>query len=359
MKHEQNTVRLVFWELTKRCNLRCLHCRAEADESVFENELTTDQAFGVVDQIAGFASPILVLTGGEPLYRADVFDIAAYAHGRGLRTALATNGTMIDGSTVLRIRSSGISRVSISIDGKDAASHDGFRGIEGSFDRALKGARLLKNAGVEFQFNTTITRRNADEIDEIMTLAERCGAKALHIFMLVPVGCGVQIAESDMISKERYEEILRWFYRRSMQTDMELKATCAPHYYRIIRQEARKDGREITFQTHGMSAMTRGCLAGTGVCFISHRGDVQPCGYLPLTAGNVMQTPFREIWHNAGLFNDLRNLDALKGKCGLCEYRSYCAGCRARAYYATGDYMEEEPYCMYVPRRVESVKPHE
>lgn len=343
--------RLVFWELTKKCNLNCIHCRAESENSIYEGELSLDEIKAVIDDIASHYSPIMVLTGGEPLYRADIFQIASYAEIKGLKTALASNGTLIDRSMAERIRTAGIRRVSISLDGCTPESHDGFRGIPGSFENALRGINYLKEAGVEFQINTTISRRNVDEIEEIMKLAEGIGAKALHIFMLVPVGCGVEIAESEMISKEKYEEVLNWFYDRSRQTAMELKATCAPHYYRIIRQRAKSEGRTITFDTDGMSAMTRGCLAGTGVCFISHHGDVQPCGYLPVAVGNVRERPFHDIWENSEIFVSLRDLGNLSGKCGMCEYKTFCAGCRARAYYESGDYLADEPYCAYTPSR--------
>ena len=167
--------------------------------------------------------------------------------------------------------------------------------------------------------------------------------------MLVPVGCGVKIANTDMLSSEQYEDVLNWFYERAKETTLELKATCAPHYYRVIRQRARKEGRTLSFEQDGMAAMTRGCLAGSGVCFISHRGDVQPCGYLPLVAGNVLRDGFRNIWEQSELFLSLRDADRLGGKCGACGFRTVCGGCRARAYYATGRYLDEEPYCMYDP----------
>ncbi|MBN1497048.1 MAG: heme b synthase [Spirochaetes bacterium] len=344
--------RLVFWELTKECNLNCIHCRADAESATFEGELTLDDARRVITDIASQYTPILVLTGGEPLYRKDVFDIADAARSAGLPTALATNGTLIDREIALRIRDCGIRRVSISLDGSNAVIHDDFRGIPGSFDRALAGIVHLRDAGVEFQINTTISKRNAGDIENTMELAEEIGAKALHIFMLVPVGCGVQIADSEMISKEKYESILNWFYDRSKETRLELKATCAPHYYRIIRQRARAEGRTISVERDGMAAMTRGCLAGSGVCFISHRGDVQPCGYLPLVAGNVLRQPFHEIWSDSHLFRTLRDFDAMTGKCGYCEYRTVCGGCRARAYYETGDFLSDEPYCAYLPQRM-------
>ncbi|MDY6934732.1 MAG: heme b synthase [Spirochaetota bacterium] len=347
-----NNLRIVFWELTKKCNLKCKHCRAEAEDFDYQGELTTEEIKDVIDNISTFANPILILTGGEPLYRSDIFDIAKYAKTKEFRLALATNGTLIDSKLAESIKNSGFERVSISIDGKDAVSHDGFRGIKGAFDESLRGVGFLKEYEVDFQFNATITNRNVDEIEGILRLSEEMGAKALHIFMLVPVGCGVQIVETDMISKEKYEEVLNWFYDRSKETKLEFKATCAPHYYRIIRQRAKEEGREITFETDGLSAMTRGCLSGTAVCFISHKGDVQACGYLPLIAGNVLETPFRDIWEKSELFTNLRDLSKLKGKCGICEYKTFCAGCRARAYSEYNDYLAEEPYCVYIPKRL-------
>ncbi len=351
MKHgETGPPRLIFWELTKRCNLKCVHCRAEAGTADYR-EMDTFEVKKTIDDIASFAKPIMVLTGGEPLYRRDIFDIARHVVSRGLRAALATNGTLVDGMVAAEIKASGIERVSISIDGSDASVHDGFRGIPGCFDEAMRGAAKLREAGVDFQFNTTITRRNASGFEKVLSMAMESGARALHVFMLVPVGCGAEIAETDMLSGEEYERILGRLYELSRETGFEIKATCAPHYYRIIRQRAREEGRKITFETDGLSAVTRGCLAGTGVCFISHRGDVQPCGYLPLVAGNVRETQFREIWESSELFNGLRDFSRLTGKCGECEYVAFCGGCRARAYYETGSPFDEEPYCGYEPAR--------
>jgi len=341
--------RLIFWELTKRCNLACSHCRAESEDIDYDGELDFKDITRIIDDITVVSSPILVLTGGEPLYRGDIFDIASYAVSKGLRTALATNGTLIDKKAAQLIRAAGISRVSISIDGSDARTHDEFRGIPGSFDKAAQGAMLLKDEGVSFQFNVTITKRNAEQIDDILDFAVNSKAAALHVFMLVPVGCGVLIADTEMISAEKYEDVLNWFYDRSKNTQLEFKATCAPHYYRLIRQRANMEGRVLSMEQDGMAAMTRGCLAGSGVCFISHSGDVQPCGYLPLVAGNVLATPFKKIWEKSELFISLRKPDMLTGKCGVCGYRVVCGGCRARAYYATGGYLDEEPYCVHKP----------
>lgn len=355
MKAQKNELRLVFWELTKRCNLKCVHCRAEANEVQCE-ELPTETIIKTIDYIVKFAKPILVITGGEPLYRNDVFEISAYAKAKNLRVALATNGTLINDEVAKRIRNAGIARVSISIDGPDAQTHDSFRGVDGCFQEALRGARFLARNGVEYQFNTTITKRNVEKFEEIISFAKNHNAKALHVFMLVPVGCGAEIAETDMLTAEEYENVLNRLYDISQEMGFEIKATCAPHYYRIMRQRAKKEGRKISVETYGFSAITRGCLAGSGVCFISHKGDVQPCGYLPLVVGNICNTSFQEIWEKSELFLHLRDYSKLVGKCGICEYVAFCGGCRARAYFACGNVFDAEPYCLYVPARAQSAK---
>jgi len=365
--------RLVFWEVTEGCNLHCVHCRAVAAPVRNPEELTTEEALALVDEIAAFATPILVLSGGEPLYRPDIFEIATYATGKGLRVALATNGTLVTPEIAHRIRDAGVLRVSISIDGANEETHDEFRAIPGAFKRAIKGISNLREIGVSVQMNTTIARHNFKQAPQIMDLALKIGVDALHLFMLVPVGCGVEIAEEQMISSKEYEELLNWFYDRSRQVPIELKATCAPHYFRIMHQRAKEEraqGLPAAAPAHvsghpgghpsghpgghpggasGMHAMTRGCLAGSGVCFVSHKGEIFPCGYLPVSAGSVRRQPFKEIWETAPVFQELRDPNNLRGKCGRCQFRFVCEGCRARAYAATGDYLQEEPCCVYEP----------
>jgi radical SAM protein with 4Fe4S-binding SPASM domain len=328
--------------------------------------------------------------------------LARYAAGRGLRVALATNGTLVTEEIARRIVDSGVRRVSISLDGADAATHDAFRGIPGAFQAALRGFGNLKELGMSLQINMTIARHNAHQLPAVLELAKRLGADALHTFLLVPVGCGVDIAADQMVPAEEYEKILNWFYDRSREGEIELKATCAPHYFRVMRQRRATERRAATetsptaprpgrspegaigptemtmpgstglaihphatrtggghpsarfaapiHRGDGLHAETKGCLAGTGVCFISHQGEVYPCGYLPVLAGDLRRQSFREIWENAAVFQQLRNTDNLKGKCGYCEFRNICMGCRARAYAATGDYLDEEPFCIYQPR---------
>ncbi len=347
---EKNPLRLLFWETTSGCNLRCVHCRAVAQPERIEGELSTQECFKIIDDIVSFSNPILILTGGEPLYRPDFFEIAEYANSKGLRVAMATNGTLVTEEIAQKIKDVGIQRISISLDGSCAATHDAFRGIPGSYEAALQGFRNLKKMGLSVQFNTTVAKHNLHEMQDIMKLAVDIGADALHIFMLVPVGCGVEIAEEQMVSAETYEELLTWFYDESKKVPIELKATCAPHYHRVMRQRAKEDGTKLTIQSHGMAAVTKGCLAGSGVAFLSSKGQVQPCGYLPVKAGNIYEQSLKEIWESSEVFHDLRDPNNMKGKCGVCEYRMVCEGCRARAFAKDGDYLAEEPYCSYIPK---------
>jgi AdoMet-dependent heme synthase len=363
--------RLVFWESTAGCNLRCIHCRrVTLSEELTPQDLSTEESFRMIDQIAEIGKPIFVLSGGEPLFRPDIFEIAKYADDAGLIVALATNGTLIDEEVAAKIKTSGIQRVSISFDGPNAEIHDAFRNLPGSFDAAMNGAKLLREIGVPIQINTTVAKHNETQMEEMLQLAKDLDSTALHLFLLVPVGCGVDIAEDQMISAQEYERVLNWLYdTEQAEPDLQLKATCAPHYFRIMhtrKAEDKRNGvekplpashhRQVNGHPHGqMHAATKGCLAGTGVCFVSHKGEVFPCGYLPVEAGNVRKQEFGEIWQDSALFEELRDVDKLEGKCGICQFKSLCSGCRARAYGVTGDYLAEEPFCAYDPETREIV----
>ena len=349
-KPPANTIRLVAWETTRRCNLACKHCRAVAEDHPYDNELDTKASFRLLDQIKEVGDPIVILTGGEPLLRDDIFDIAAYGTQLGLRMVMAPNGTLITPDIARQMKVSGIKRINVSLDGSTAETHDTFRGIENAFDNAIQGIETAKAAGIEFQISTTITKTNLDQIPKILSLAETLGAVAHHIFLLVPTGRGKYIVETAISAKE-YEDTLNWFYDQREKTKLQLKATCAPHYYRILRQRARQDGKKVTFETHGLDAVTRGCLAGTGFCFISHVGRVQTCGFLDVTCGDITKQTFKEVWEKSHVFKELRDFDKLESKCGLCEFKRVCGGCRARAYEATGSYLAEEPLCSYQPAK--------
>jgi heme b synthase len=343
-------LRMVAWEITRGCNLSCLHCRALSGEGPYPGEFTTEECLQLVDDIASFSTPIVILTGGEPLLRPDVYRIAEYGTRKGLRMVLATNGTLLTEEKARMLVAAGIRRISISLDGADAESHDQFRGVNGSFEGGLRGIRYAKKVGLEFQVNTTITKHNLHQIPQILDLTVDLGAAAHHLFFLVPTGRGKELQEQ-AISPHDYEEVLNWFYEQRDQVSLHLKVTCAPHFYRILRQRARQEGKTITTKHYGLDAVTRGCMGGISFCFISSTGGVQPCGYLELDCGNVRDASLESIWAQCTFFKDLRDEDNYKGKCGYCEFRKVCGGCRARAFETTGDYLAEEPYCIYEPKR--------
>ena len=328
-------LRMVAWELTRSCNLACVHCRASSEGGPYPGELSTEECLKVMDEIASFSKPVIILTGGEPLLRPDIFNLARYGSQKGFRMVMATNGTLITEEIVKEMKASGIQRISVSLDGPNSETHDAFRKVKGAFEGSLRGIKMAKKGSLEFQINTTITQSNLHLIAEILRLAVDLGAVAHHIFLLVPTGRGKELKDQE-ISALDYEKILHWFYEQKDHTPLQLKATCAPHYYRILRQQAKKEGKRITPKEHGLDAMTRGCLGGLSFSFISHVGKVQPCGYLEVNCGNVKEKPFRDIWDHAEVFQKLRNIDLYQGKCGRCEFRKVCGGCRARAYEISG-----------------------
>ncbi len=351
-KHKPHQPRLVAWEVTKQCPLNCKHCRAQAAQGEFSGELTTDECYRVLDGIAAFAKPIMILTGGEPMARADIYDIAAYGTGLGLRMVMAPCGLLMNAENTKKMKEAGIRRISLSLDGADKQTHDSFRQADGSFEAVIQATRIARDAGLEFQINSTITKLNYGQIGEILDLATELGAVGFHPFLLVPTGRAKDMADYEIEPKE-YESLLTWIYERSRNSDMQIKPTCAPHYYRIFRQREKAAGRKVTYETHGLDAMSKGCLGGQSFAFISNTGSVQICGFLEIEAGDIRKEnyDFRPIWEGSELFGEMRNLDGYKGRCGICEYRRFCGGCRARAYAATRDYLEEEPYCVYQPVR--------
>ena len=329
--------RLVFWEIDKRCNLRCRYCRRDASSG---KGIAKTMAFQAVDSIAKNYNTLLVFSGGEPLLYEHIFEVAHHARMKGLTTAIATNGTLVDRDTALKIKEAGFHRAAVSLDGARAETNDSLRG-RGSFLKAVEGIRALAEAGVSVQINTTILRRNMNEMHEIHVLCSDLGADALHIFAFVPVGCGASVPEDERPSGDEYEKLLDEMADLSVKSKLEIKVTCAPHFHRVLKEAA-----PDYYKARGFG---KGCLAGSGVCFISSIGEVYPCGYLPVSAGNIFSGGFKDIWEGSELFATLRDTRRLKGKCAACEYAASCGGCRARAFAATGNYLEEEPDCSYQP----------
>jgi radical SAM protein with 4Fe4S-binding SPASM domain len=300
--------------------------------------------------------PVLVFSGGEPLCREDLFELVGQARSSGIIPALATNGTLVDATVAEQIRDSGIARVSVSLDGATAEVHDKLRRLTGSFERAIEGIGHLRDRKVPFQINVTLTKHNAEQLEDVYELAKSLGAVAVHIFMLVPVGCGQSLADTDMLSPEQYEKKMLDICRLDGRGELQMKVTCGPHYERVIRQQGLYKSRMEA--SHGGDAVpgrskyqgaSKGCLAGLGVLFVGHQGDVFPCGYLPVKCGNVLEDKLSDIWWNNEDLARMRNSSELEGRCGVCGYRQICGGCRGRAYAATGNYMAEEPFCAYVP----------
>lgn len=345
--------RLISWNLTFKCNLKCAHCYINANEGKGGEELSTEEGMMLIDQIAEVAKPTLILSGGEPLLREDVFELARYASKRGFKVTMGTNGTLLGDRVAKRLKSSGVRKIAISLDSSMPEKHDEFRGVKGSWERAVEGIRACRRNGIDVQINTTITQRNYNEIAGILDLAERLGAKDLHAFFLVPTGRGKGLEKAPAA----YEKMLVTILKEGMKHKINVKPTCAPQFARLVKQMGFKPRRR----------WSRGCIAGLSYCRVYPTGDVTPCPYLPISLGNVRERSFKEIWFDSKVLKALRDFNNLKGRCGACEYRDVCGGCRARAYGLTssaigvcdglheptglkGDYLAEDPWCAYRPK---------
>lgn len=340
-----HTLRILFWESTVRCNLSCAHCRRIETSETDRVDLTAEQAKRLFDQTAQLGQsqgwmPLMIFSGGEPLCRSDLFDLIENATARNIPCALATNGTLIDETIAEKIKAVDLQRVAVSLDGATPDVHNQLRRLDGAFESALSGIHLLRKHNVPFQINMTLTRSNVHQLDDMFALANRLGAAAIHLFMLVPVGCGGEYAKADRLSANDYEDLFVRIAHKQYTDPLEIKVTCAPHYERVVRQ-----------QVSAARRISKGCLAGTGVLFVGHTGTVFPCGYLPVDCGNILHTPLAKIWNDNPDLARMRDTEQLKGKCGRCEYQTVCGGCRGRAFAATGDYMQAEPLCIYDPNK--------
>ncbi len=343
----------IAWEIIGTCNLNCIHCRSASSVSSDFGDFDLERAFRLIDEIASFAKPTVVLTGGEPLLRDDWDEIARYGTAKGLRMCMATNGTLVTDEVCERMKASGIQIVSLSIDGSTPEIHDDFRRQPGAFEGVMNAIRLFKKHGIPFLINSSFTKRNQHDIENVYRLVKKLKPVAWYMFMIVPVGRGEEVME-ELISPEDYERILEWhFFMELEEKDMLVRPTCAPMYYRICAQLAKKHGidyrrRSLKFSTGG----AKGCVAAQSIAFIDCHGNVKPCSYFPLSGGNVFEEGFVKVWQDSELFNDIRDFSRYKGKCGACEFLRVCGGCRARAYAVYGDYMAEEPFCSYVPKKL-------
>lgn len=328
---------IVSWNTTNQCNMYCSHCYRDAGCKV-DDELSTAEAKTLLNQIACAGFKIMIFSGGEPLMRPDILDLIKYATSLKLIPVLGTNGTLITKSMANDLKLAGAKGVGISLDSLDSDKHDKFRSFKNAWQGAVDGMKNCREVGLPFQIHTTVMDWNQHELESITDFAVEIGAKAHHFFFLVPTGRAKTI-EEESLRAESYEEVLSQIMKKQLTVDIELKPTCAPQFIRIADQL----GIDTRFK--------RGCLAGLSYCIISPRGKVQPCAYLNMELGDVRQTPFNEIWKNSDVLNRLRTLNYEDG-CGHCEYKNRCGGCRARAaFYHNGNYMSEEPWCLYHNRK--------
>jgi radical SAM protein with 4Fe4S-binding SPASM domain len=353
-KKAEHFVPLVMsWNVTRECNMKCSHCYINATENKLPNELSTQEGKNLIDQICQVSKPLLILSGGEPLLRPDIYELISYGSSKGLKMGLGSNGSLIDDEVATKLKAAGIATVSISVDSHISAQHDEFRGVAGSWEKAVNACKALRKNNVLIQVNTTLTQQNYNQIDDIMSLVEEIGVENFHLFFLVPTGRGAKLAD---ISPQKYEDMITNTFAKVAKHKLNVRPSCAPQFMRIAK------GMGLD-----MRQWVRGCLAGLYYCRIYPNGDVTPCPYLPIKLGNIREKSFKEIWFNSEIFRALRNPNALKGKCGACEYRSQCGGCRARAYGLSSDfidycgdlheptevkkdYLTEDPWCVYQPK---------
>jgi len=341
-KNAQNhKPRLLALELTRRCRFNCRHCRANAERTAGQDELTTEQWRKILESVASYEKCVVILTGGEPTERGDLIELVEYSRQLGLRAVMATCGYAINDTSLAALKSAGVQALSFSLDGATAETHDAFRRTPGAFDIVIRAAEATRRAGLRFQINTTITRTNLAEVPAIAELARQLGAAVFNPFILVPTGRGDKIRE-EILEPSQYATLLGDLLALRNDSPIELRVTCGPQYARLYR--------EANLQQP--LVQISGCMGGRGFGFISHRGDIQTCGFLDISAGNLVENgyDFAAIWDKSTFLNEIRDVASYKGKCGSCAYARVCGGCRARAYTMTGDYLAEDPVCWYEPR---------
>lgn len=345
----------IAWEVTRACSYACVHCRADAQHARDPGELDTGEAKRLIERIKAFGSPILIFTGGDPMMRPDLFELIAYATGLGLRCSLTPTATKLPTREKLAMaREAGIKRIALSLDAPTSELHDGFRKVQGSWERTMGILRNALAIGLAAQINTTVSRHNLGLLPDMVRFVKETGAVQWSLFFLVPTG-RAQI--EDMISPEEHERLFNWLYDLAQKKDFDIKSTAAPMYRRVAIERRRADqgAIETSFQgagfqyADGLDRPVKGVNDGRGFLFISHRGEIMPSGFLPVAAASVRDADIVDVYRNHPLFRQLRDPSLLKGRCGACEFKVVCGGQRGRAYAMTGDMLETDPACVYVP----------
>jgi radical SAM protein len=363
---------IVIWEVTRACQLKCVHCRADAQVAPDPRELTHEEGIKLIDEIYEMNNPMLVFTGGDCMMREDLFELADYAVKKGMRVSMVPSATdNVTKEKMIRAKEVGLSRWGFSLDGPTPEIHDQFRGTPGSFHLTIEKIKQLNELNMPLQINTVISRYNYDHLEEMAKLVEELGAIMWYIFLLVPTGRGQADA---CISPAEHEKVFRWLYELSKTAPYDIKTTAAQHYRRVVFQQKAREHlvekdhiryedtltKDMASKIDGLKRAPKGVNDGVGFIFISHIGEVMPSGLLPIVVGNVREKQLAEIYRNSPVLKALRDPDQYKGKCGVCEFRYVCGGSRSRAYAMTGDYLESEPFCVYIPqamRKKETVQP--
>ncbi len=338
---------VVVWESTKACDFACKHCRAKAIPNRLPNELNEEEVLSLIDDLSSLGVKIFVISGGDALKRDDIVEIIKYSSKR-ITTALSPSGSRIDINTAKKLKEAGVSIASISVDGPEEI-HDEFRGVKGAFQIAMKAINSFKQIGIPVQINTTISKYNINHLEKVKETVLSLNPINWDIFVLIPTG---RATREMMITPEENEMLMRKVYNWRHKEGINVRMTCNPYYIRVSNELGSKPLPPDTKYGRRSIEGARGCMAGNGYAFISYDGTVYPCGFLPLPAGNIRFKKFSEIYNESPIFNSLRNPNSLKGKCGICEYRTVCGGCRARSYSITKDYLAEDPFCLYTPKRV-------
>ncbi|WML46524.1 TIGR04053 family radical SAM/SPASM domain-containing protein [Neobacillus sp. PS3-40] len=353
---------IVIWEVTRACQLKCVHCRADAQLERDPRELTHAEGINLLDQIYDMNNPMLVFTGGDCMMRDDLFELADYAVKKGMRVSMVPSATdNVTKEKMARAKEVGLSRWGFSLDGPTPEIHDHFRGTPGSFDLTLEKIKYLNELDMPLQINTVISRYNYDHLEEMAKLVGELKAVMWYIFLLVPTGRGQLDA---CISPVEHEKVFHWLYELSKTAPYDIKTTAAQHYRRVVLQQKMREKKIENGEIHyedsittdfasmhdGLKRAPKGVNDGNGFAFVSHIGDVMPSGLLPIVGGNVREQPLAEIYRESKVFKELRQPDNYKGKCGVCEFNKICGGSRSRTYGVTGDYMESEPFCVYIPQ---------
>ena len=325
---------LISWNLTRKCNLRCPHCYMEGGAAEVD-ELSTEECLGLIDEMKGLGTEMLILTGGEPLLRRDIYQIARTASETGMWVVMGTNGVLVNDHVAAKMVECGVKGVGISIDSIDPAKHNSFRGGPNAWEHSVRALETCKKHGLEVLVQTTVMEMNRHEIPELIAFARDKGAWSFNLYFLVQTGRGQQMND---LSPEETDTMLRDLVRQQDgYRPMLVRSKCAPQF------------KQIAYEMGQGGLESGGCMAGTQYCRITPGGDVTPCPYMTVIAGNVRERGFADVWDSSEVFRDLRDRSRLKGRCGACEFNELCGGCRCRAQAAFGDYLEEDPACLYQP----------